>query len=78
MTAVHIHDIAASMREPEMLAACLERVHKIELADVSIFSKPRELSGWLEWSIDIHYRTGGKLFLGVIQRKKKNKYEFCS
>jgi hypothetical protein len=77
MTEVKIGNIALAMKEPEMLAACLDKAMQYNDARIAIWPNERNKSGWLEFGMDIHSEKS-KLFLGVVQRARLANFEFHS
>lgn len=69
-----------------MLAAVLARcaLHVPNARKISIYPMPRvpldaepyKHPGWLEWGIHIDYTSGGRLYIGAIQRTIGAAYEF--
>lgn len=49
--------------------------HLPQAAVIDVYAQPRLASGWLEWAVSIRYRSGGKLYIGCIQREPGATYE---
>ena len=49
--------------------------HAPQATTIDIFPDLREPSGWLEWGVSVHYKGGGKLWIGVIQRTADSEFE---
>lgn len=67
------------LAESEALQAALNRVlwhQNVEKA--TIYVNERDKEEWLEYGIRFDYSTGGKLFVGMIQRKRGEPFEFHS
>lgn len=77
-TEIHFFDTELAKRHPKMLSAVTRRA--MEFADSSIRVTPsdRKASGWLEWSMQVHFHTGTQLFIGAIQRQPEAEIEFHS
>lgn len=64
--------------EPEMLAACMEKLNGYTSCTATIFVNPRQRDNWLEYGIQIGFLGGGSLFLGAVQRTVGASIEFNS
>lgn len=67
------------LAESEALQAALDRVlwHQ-NVSKATIYVNERDKEEWLEYGIRFDYSTGGKLFVGMIQRKRGEPFEFHS
>lgn len=82
---IEIHD--RELAEPEALEAALGRaLWQQHVAKADIFVSPRvpedapewRSPGWLEYGIRYEYESGSKLFVGMIQRRPGEPFEFHS
>lgn len=73
--------IGAEDAEPEALGKVLSRLaYHQHVATATVFVKPREPNGWLEYLLVIKYSTGGGMTIGCIMRDNApdTKMEFHS
>lgn len=60
-----------------LLRACVERSQTHHNVDhVTISLNERDAEGWLEFAMVFKYRDGGGLYVGCIQRKPGEPFEF--
>ena len=82
-------EFASMMTETEAMAkahAHIERMDNGRLSQVELYMSPRvpldaeewKHPGWLEWLIKYEWETGGKLTVGMIQRRPGAEFEFHS
>ena len=77
-TAIVIKDVENA--EGEAIAAALSKTNQYvpSAICVTIYVLPREKTGWLEYGIQITFRSGRQLYLGMIQRDVGKEFEFHS
>jgi hypothetical protein len=83
-----IDDDAHSNAEPDFLAAVIDRAKRdaINAREIKIYVSPRvpddapiwRNPGWLEYGINIEWNTGGRLYIGAIQRTRGAPIEYHS
>lgn len=62
-----------------LFMATLQRLaHHENVESASLYLRPREASGWLEYGLSITYVGGTGLYLGCIQRTTTSTPEFHS
>ncbi len=80
MTELNIQIKGIAMAEQVPLATALARVAREakDLAGVEIFCQSRLIDGFLEYGIMYTFKTGGRMYVAMIQRKQGAEYEFHS
>ena len=82
-----IEIIDREFAESEALQKALDRaLYHQHVSKVTIYVSPRvpddapdyNYPEWLEYGLHFEYDTGGKMFVGMIQRKRGAEYEFHS
>lgn len=76
--AIVVKDI--ELGEGEAVAAALSKANRYAPTAicVTIYVSAREKTGWLEYGIQVTFREGGQLYLGMIQRSVGSTFEFHS
>lgn len=85
---INVHNVLGWELDQDMLNAVLGRValHVPQALIIEIYPQERvpedapayKHPGWLEWIVNIRYRTGSRLTFGCIQRTKGAEFEFHS
>ena len=81
---INRYDTILDSEGEELLRACvlrsLRNLHQ-DGSNAIIHCEDRKTTGdvgWLEFALIIHYATGGQLFIGCLQRRPGEKFEFHS
>ena len=70
----HVDETHATLLNASARVAA--RHENVESATLHL--SPREKTGWLEYGLLLRYATGGKLYIGCIQRTPDSQPEFHS
>lgn len=77
---LEIRGLNIGQRSPEFLAQVLAKAqrHMSDGNKLTLMCSSREPGRMLEWGLNIQYPSGGRLFIGIIQRKDGDEPEFNS
>ena len=80
LCAINIHGAAFTDKEPSMLYNVMGRVssHVPRAKRIDLYCMERNENGWLEWSMDVVYLSGGTIHIGIIQREPGADVEYHS